>query len=180
MTVEGCALFDTAIGRCGIAWTDRRIVAVQLPERDDIRTLARLRRRAPAPERTPPAPIQDVIDRMAALLEGEAVDLTDVDLVDEELPDADRAVYGVARTIPPGGTLTYGDVAARVGTAGDARAVGQTMARNPFPIIVPCHRVVAADGALGGFSAGGGTETKRRMLVIEGAAVAPPTLFDQL
>ena len=71
-------------------------------------------------------------------------------------------------------------MAARSGTAGDARAVGQAMARNPFPIIVPCHRVVAADGALGGFSADGGTETKRRMLVIEGAAVAPPTLFDAL
>jgi methylated-DNA-[protein]-cysteine S-methyltransferase len=178
VTVEGCALFDTAIGRCGIAWTGGRIVAVQLPERDDVRTLARLRRRAPGPERTPPAPIQDVIDRMVALLDGEPIDLSGVDLTDEQLSDADRRIYAVARTIPPGETLTYGDLAARVGTPGDARAVGQAMGRNPFPIIVPCHRVVAADGALGGFSAGGGTETKRRMLVIEGAAVAPPTLFD--
>jgi methylated-DNA-[protein]-cysteine S-methyltransferase len=178
VTVEGCALFDTAIGRCGIAWAGGRIVAVQLPERDDVRTLARLRRRAAGPERTPPAPIQDVIDRMVALLDGEPIDLSGVDLADEQLSDADRRIYAVARTIPPGETLTYGDLAARVGTPGDARAVGQAMGRNPFPIIVPCHRVVAADGALGGFSAGGGTETKRRMLVIEGAAVAPPTLFD--
>ena len=180
MTVDGCALFDTAIGRCGIAWAGGRIAAVQLPERDDATTLARLRRRAPAPERTPPPPIQDVIDRVVALLDGESVDLSGVDLADDELSDTDRRVYAVARTIPPGETLTYGTVAARVGTAGDARAVGQAMGRNPFPIIVPCHRVVAADGALGGFSAEGGTDTKRRMLVIEGAAVAPPTLFDAL
>ena len=180
MTVEGCALFDTAIGRCGIAWAHGRVAAVQLPERDDAGTLARLRRRAVAPERTPPASIQDVIDRIVALLDGERVDLSDVAIADEQLSGADRAVYAVARTIPPGETLTYGEVAVEVGTVGDARAVGQAMGRNPFPIIVPCHRVVAADGALGGFSANGGTETKRRMLVIEGAAVAPPTLFDQL
>jgi methylated-DNA-[protein]-cysteine S-methyltransferase len=178
VTVEGCALFDTAIGRCGIAWVGERIVAVQLPERDEATTLARLRRRAPAQERTPPPPIQDVIDDIVALLDGERVDLSGVDLADDELSDTDRRIYAAARTIPPGETLTYGDVAARVGTTGDARAVGQAMGRNPFPIIVPCHRVVAADGALGGFSADGGTETKRRMLVIEGAAVAPPTLFD--
>jgi methylated-DNA-[protein]-cysteine S-methyltransferase len=181
VTVEGCALFDTAIGRCGIAWADDgRVVGVQLPERDDGRTLTRLGRRAPAPERTPPAAIQDVIDRMVAMLEGHPVELTDVDIADDDLSAVDRSVYAVARTIPPGQTLTYGAVAARVGTAGDARAVGQAMGRNPFPIIVPCHRVVAADGALGGFSANGGTDTKRRMLVIEGAAIAPPTLFDQV
>ena len=102
MTVEGCSLFDTAIGRCGIAWADGRIVAVQLPEHDDVRTLARLRRRAPGPERTPPAPIQDVIDRIVALLDGESVDLSGVDLADEGLSDADRRVYAVARAIPPG------------------------------------------------------------------------------
>ena len=180
MTVDGYALFDTAIGRCGIAWNDGRIAAVQLPERDHATTLVRLRRRAPPPERTPPPPIQDVIDRVVALLDGESVDLSGVDLADEELSDTDRRVYAVARTIPPGETMTYGTVAARVGTAGDARAVGQAMGRNPFPIIVPCHRVVAADGELGGFSAEGGTETKRRMLVIEGAAVVPLTLFDAL
>ena len=180
MTVDGCALFDTAVGRCGIAWAGGRIAAVQLPERDDATTLARLRRRAPAPEQPPPSPIQDVIDRVVALLDGEPVDLSGVELADDELSDADRRVYAVARRIPPGETLTYGTVAARSGTAGDARTVGQAMARNPFPIIVPCHRVVAADGALGGFSADGGTESKRRMLVIEGAAVAPPTLFDAL
>jgi methylated-DNA-[protein]-cysteine S-methyltransferase len=178
VTVDGCALFDTAIGRCGIAWAGERIAAVQLPEPDDVTTLARLRRRAPAPEQAPPPPIQDVIDRIVRLLDGEPADLSGVDLADDELSEADRRVYAIARTIPPGETLTYGTVAAKAGTAGDARAVGQAMGRNPFPIIVPCHRVVAADGALGGFSADGGTETKRRMLAIEGAAVAPPTLFD--
>jgi methylated-DNA-[protein]-cysteine S-methyltransferase len=179
VSANGCALFDTAIGRCGIAWDrDGRVVGVQLPERDEGRTVARLRRRTAAAESTPPAPIQDVIDRVVALLEGERVDLSGVELAEDELPDHERRIYAVARSIPPGETLTYGEVAERVGTAGDARAVGQAMGRNPYPIIVPCHRVVAASGALGGFSASGGSETKRRMLVIEGAGVAPPTLFD--
>jgi methylated-DNA-[protein]-cysteine S-methyltransferase len=92
------------------------------------------------------------------------------------VPAFHRAVYAVARAIPPGETLTYGEVARRLGDPGSARAVGQALGRNPFAIIVPCHRVVAAGGATGGFSAHGGAATKRRILAIEGAGGDAPTL----
>ena len=92
-------------------------------------------------------------------------------------PEFDRQVYDVARTIPPGETASYGAIATRLGVPGAAREVGRALGRNPFAIVVPCHRVVSADGRLGGFSANGGTATKRRLLSIEGAAAAPPTLF---
>ncbi len=83
----------------------------------------------------------------------------------------EKEVYAIARTIPPGETLTYGDIAEKLGDKLLARDVGQAMGKNPFPIVVPCHRVVAANGKLGGFSAAGGVETKLKMLAIEGAAV---------
>jgi methylated-DNA-[protein]-cysteine S-methyltransferase len=180
----GYALFATAIGRCGIAWGRSGITAVQLPERTDDATARRLSRRsgttAPAP---PPADVQDVIDRIIALLEGERVDLSAARLDMAGVADVDRRVYEVARTIPPGHTLSYGDIANRLGDPvhGDpllARAVGQALGRNPFAIVVPCHRVVGADGKLTGFSANGGLATKERMLVIEGARPEAPTLFD--
>ena len=105
------------------------------------------------------------------LLSGEHVDLTWVALEDDALPELYRRVYTVARTIPPGSTLTYGDIARRLGDVRLAREVGEALGRNPFPIVVPCHRVLAAGGRTGGFSARGGTETKMRMLRIEGAVL---------
>ncbi len=93
----------------------------------------------------------------------------------ERVPEFNRRVYAVARAVPPGETITYGEIAERIGERGAAQAVGQALGRNPFPIVVPCHRVLAADGGLGGFSAHGGVATKRRMLAIEGAGA--PTLF---
>jgi methylated-DNA-[protein]-cysteine S-methyltransferase len=97
----------------------------------------------------------------------------------DAVPEFPRRVYEVARTIPPGGTLTYGEVAARLGDARLAREVGQALGRNPFAIIVPCHRVLAAGGMPGGFSASGGVATKMRLLSIEGARAASQLgLFD--
>jgi methylated-DNA-[protein]-cysteine S-methyltransferase len=172
----GCAIFPTEIGRCGVAWNEAGIVAVQLPEGRDGATHARLKRRVSgAVETAPPAPVKDAVARMQALLAGELVDLSDVVLDMSLVPEFPRRVYEVAREIPPGATWTYGDVAMRARTPGGARAVGRALGQNPFPIIVPCHRVVAAQG-LGGFSARGGASTKRRMLAIEGALA--PTLFD--
>jgi methylated-DNA-[protein]-cysteine S-methyltransferase len=179
----GYALFDTAIGRCGIAWGPSGITAVQLPERTDDATARRLSRRSGTAEpAAPPADVQGVVDRIVALLEGEPVDLSGARLDMGGVADLDRQVYEVARTIPPGRTLSYGDIAARLGDPdhGDpllARAVGQALGRNPFAIVVPCHRVVGADGRLTGFSANGGVATKERMLVIEGARPEAPTLF---
>jgi methylated-DNA-[protein]-cysteine S-methyltransferase len=168
MTAYGFTLFDTAIGRCGVAWSDRGLVGVQLPEAGEMETRERMLQRFPAAAETPPPPkVRLAIDGIVALLQGEPSDLSAIALDMEGVASFHRRVYEAARTIPPGKTLAYGDVAARLGTAGAARAVGQALGRNPFPIVVPCHRVLAARGKIGGFSAHGGTETKRRMLAIE-------------
>jgi methylated-DNA-[protein]-cysteine S-methyltransferase len=163
-------LFDTAIGRCGIAWGGRGVVGVQLPEAREAETRARMLHRFPdAREAPPPADVQRAVDGIVALLRGERSQLDAVPLDMERVPPFHRRVYEVARTIPPGTTLTYGDIAARLGAPGSARAVGQALGRNPFAIVVPCHRVLAAGGKVGGFSADGGVTTKLRMLSIEGA-----------
>jgi methylated-DNA-[protein]-cysteine S-methyltransferase len=167
---ESFALFDTALGRCGIAWTERGVSGVQLPEASDAATRARLRRRHPrATEAEPDADVRRVIDGIAALLRGSRVDLSDVALDMSDVLPFHRRVFDVARTIPVGRTSTYGVLATPLGDPGSARAVGEALGRNPFPVVVPCHRVLAASGKLGGFSAHGGAETKRRMLLIEGA-----------
>lgn len=167
---RGFALFDSPIGRCGIAWGAKGIVGVQLPEAGPAETRARLVRRFPgAAEGAPPPGVSRATRRIAKLLRGEVVDLSAIELDMEGVPPFRRRVYAAARAIPPGATLSYGEVAARVGSPGAARAVGQALGRNPFAIVVPCHRVLAANGRIGGFSADGGVDTKRRMLAIEGA-----------
>jgi methylated-DNA-[protein]-cysteine S-methyltransferase len=180
MATPSFAIFDTAVGSCGIAWEVRGVIGVQLPERDPAATRARLVRRYPdARMGSAPPDVQDAIDGIVALLRGEASDLSEVVLVMEGLLEFERLVYEAARTIPPGATLTYGELAQRLGDAGLARAVGRALGRNPFPIIVPCHRVVAAGGRAGGFSAPGGVAAKLRLLNIERARTsAAPALFD--
>src|SRR5271169_3111376 len=180
MAATGFALFDTAIGRCGIAWGERGIAGIQLPEAGERETRARMLDRFPAAgEAVPPPEAQRAVDSIAALLRGEASDLSEVALDTDHLPAFHRRVYDVARTIPPGKTLSYGAIAAQLGASGAARAVGQALGRNPFPIVVPCHRVLAAGGKIGGFSAEGGIATKRRLLAIEGAPVnAAPAPVD--
>jgi methylated-DNA-[protein]-cysteine S-methyltransferase len=182
VTAPGFTLFDTAIGRCAIAWGERGVVGVQLPEASEARTLARMRRRFPdATAAPPPASVQRAIEGIVTLLEGEAIDLCAVPLDMADVPPFERRVYEIARTIPPGSTLAYGDIAARLGAPGEARAVGQALGQNPFPIVVPCHRVLAAGGKIGGFSANGGIATKLRLLSIEGASTSPePSLFEKL
>jgi methylated-DNA-[protein]-cysteine S-methyltransferase len=182
MEATGFSLFDTAIGACGIAWGEHGLVGVQLPEADEARTRARMLRRFPGvAEAAPPPDVRAAADRIAALLRGERDDLGDIALDMSGVPPFERRVYDCVRAIAPGATLTYGEVAARVGEPGAARAVGQALGRNPFAPIVPCHRVLAADGRSGGFSAQGGVATKLRMLQIEGARIgAEPGLFDQI
>lgn len=179
MSAAGFTLFDTAIGRCGIAWNERGVAGVHLPGASDGKTRERILRRFPeAAESAPPAGVRQAIDGIAALLSGEPRDLSRVALDMDGVPELHRRVYEIARTIPPGETLTYGEIARRLGDPLQARAVGQALAQNPFAIVVPCHRVLAAGGRTGGFSAPGGTDTKLRILEIEGArARAIPTLF---
>jgi O-6-methylguanine DNA methyltransferase len=162
-------LFDTAIGRCAIGWCARGIACVQLAEASEQTTRARVLQRFPrAKEAAPPSEVARARDSIIALLRGEPGDLSSVLLDMDPVPPFHRRVYEAARSIPQGVTMTYGDLAARIGAAGSARAVGQALARNPFAIVVPCHRVVAAGGRIGGFSANGGVLTKSRLLAIEG------------
>ena len=170
MTAVGFLLFDTPIGRCGTAWGERGVLGVQLPEANDLETRERLLRRFPSARESPPPPdVQRAVDGVVALLHGEASDLSSVALDMDRVPAFHRRVYEVARTIPPGATLSYGEIAARLGDPRSARDVGQALGQNPFAIVVPCHRVVAAGGKVGGFSATGGVKMKLRLLSIEGA-----------
>lgn len=182
MTAFGRTFFDTAIGACGIAWGPRGIVGLQLPESDAAAGEARLARRFPdAAPATPPPGVQKAIDAIVALTNGEARDLGFVELDMSAVPAFERRVCEAAREIGPGATTTYGALAKAVGEPGGARAVGRAMGRNPFPIVVPCHRVLAADGKTGGFSAHGGVTAKLKLLTIERARTSDaPGLFDDL
>jgi methylated-DNA-[protein]-cysteine S-methyltransferase len=175
--MHGYAFFDTPLGRCAIAWSERGVVGTQLPGSDDTATRRRILPALPdAVESTPPPSVAAAIDAITGLLSGAPDDLTTVPLDLDGVPEFHRRVYDVARAIPPGETRSYGEVAAALGEPGAAQAVGRALGNNPVPIVVPCHRVLAANGALHGFSAPGGIETKRRMLALEGAGA--PTLFD--
>jgi len=171
MTAPRFALFDTPIGTCSLVWQGDKIVGLRLPEASPTATRTRIKRRWAAAEEQPAPPaMQAVIDRVLKLLAGEKVDLSDVPLDFGDSPDFHKRAYAIARKIPPGQTMTYGEIAKRLGEPQESREVGQAMGRNPIAIIMPCHRVLGADGKMGGFSANGGIATKRRILEIEGAA----------
>lgn len=174
------ALFATPLGTCAVAWNEIGLTGVWLPEANAESLRRKVARRCDgARECAPSGAIAVALEAITRLLAGERVDLSDVALDSAGIDAFDRRVYAVTRTIGPGRVLTYGEVAARVGVDASARAVGQSLGRNAMPIVVPCHRVVATGGGLGGFSAPGGTATKRRMLAIEDAQPAgPPGLFD--
>ena len=171
MTGTSFTLFDTPIGTCSLVWRDDRIVGLRLPEASPAATRNRIKRRWPgAEEQQPPPAMQAVVDRVLALLAGQRVDLSDVPLDFGDAPEFHQRAYAVARTVPPGQTITYGEIARRLGAPQESREVGQAMGKNPIAILMPCHRVLGADGKMGGFSATGGVAIKRRILEIEGAA----------
>lgn len=174
------ALFDTPIGPCAILWGRKGITGLHLPEADTETLRRRVLRREPTAIEAKPLPGIDLAIRdIVRLLAGEPDDLSRIALDMNGVPAFERRVYEIARTVPPGSTITYGEIAVRLGEPGAARAVGRALGRNPFPIVVPCHRVLAADGKAGGFSARGGIATKLRMLTIERARPSnAPTLFD--
>lgn len=182
MAVQHFHLFDTAIGTCVLIWEGPRFIGAQLPERDEETARRRLARRFPeAQEAAAEGFVAEAVAGIRALFAGEKRDLSDLPVALETVSDFNRRVYEVALAIPPGETLTYGEVAQRIGDPGAARAVGVALGQNPWPIIVPCHRVLAAGGKTGGFSADGGVETKLRILTIEKARTsAEPGLFDAL
>jgi methylated-DNA-[protein]-cysteine S-methyltransferase len=174
-------LFQTAIGCCGTVWGARGVAGVQIAEKSEQTARGHVMRRYPGVREAPPPPdVQRAIVDIVALLNGEPKDFGYVTLDIDGIADFNRRVYDVARTIGPGATLSYGEIAARLGDRNLARDVAQALSQNPFPIIVPCHRVLAAGGKMGGFSAPGGVRTKLRLLSIEGAQHGPPMLFDRL
>ena len=155
--------FDTALGTCGVTWSEHGITGVALPG-----TRGVTRRRAVTPSEMPDT-VRETVAAIIALLDGEHTDLRDVVLDETGIDPFRRSVYAAARQVPPGATVSYGDIARAIGKPDAPRAVGHALGENPYPIIVPCHRVLSATGALHGFSAPGGIATKRRMLEIERA-----------
>lgn len=178
----GYTTFDTTVGRCIIAWGDAGIVRVQLPETRELETRRRLLHQYPdAREWRPPAEVQVAIDGIVALLNGKAVDLSDVVLDTYDIPEFNCRVYESIRKIPRGETRTFAEIAIHLYVSGAVNAVSNAVARNPFAIIVPCHRAIVATGQTAGFAGNAGIVTKSRLLSIEGALSGRATnLFDAL
>ena len=175
------SLFPTPLGDCGIAWCNDTVLATHLPEETSADTSRRLAARTGATKGEPSSIIRRAIASMTALLEGERTDLTSIGCDLGGIDPFAAQVYAMTRAIPSGETSTYGVIASQLGDKRFARDVGVALGRNPLPIIVPCHRVVGADGRLTGFLAAGGVATKLKMLAIEGAQVGSvPGLFDDL
>jgi len=162
-SVRSMLQFETALGTCGITWSEAGVTGVLLPGTRGLR-------RRPGPEPDPvPVAVRDAATAITALLHVNHTDLRSVVLDETGIDPFRRSVYAAAREIPPGATASYGDIARAIGKPDAPRAVGHALGENPFPIVVPCHRVLSASGALHGFSAPGGIVTKRRMLEIERA-----------
>jgi methylated-DNA-[protein]-cysteine S-methyltransferase len=156
-------IFETALGTCGVTWSELGLTEVQLPRTRSLTTERRV------DGNDVPGTVRDAVRAIVALLDGERLDLRDVAVDERPVDDFRRRVYAATRAVGPGQIATYGEIARAVGAPGAARAVGVALGQNPCPVVVPCHRVLAADGSLHGFSAPGGITTKRRMLEIEGA-----------
>jgi len=175
-TIHHYLIFETAGGFCGIAWSDAGITRFQLPTKTAESTERLLLRRLPDAE--PGAPTPDVLEAVAAVkryFQGEETDFSGVELDLTGQDDFFRNIYAAARRVGWGHTTTYGALAKELGAGPEAaRDVGQAMAKNPVALIIPCHRVLAAGGKLGGFSAPGGSSSKARMLELEGVHLGPP------
>ncbi|CDN50607.1 methylated-DNA--[protein]-cysteine S-methyltransferase [Neorhizobium galegae] len=176
MTMHQYLIFETAGGFCGIAWNDVGITRFQLPTKSADSTEKLLRRRLPEAEPgTPPAEVLEAVDAVKRYFAGEEVDFSKVRLDLDGQDDFFKQIYAAARGIGWGYTTTYGAIAKQLGAGPEAaRDVGQAMAKNPVALIIPCHRVLAAGGKIGGFSAPGGSTSKSRMLELEGVRLTPP------
>jgi methylated-DNA-[protein]-cysteine S-methyltransferase len=169
-------IFETACGYCGIAWNDVAITRFQLPSSTEAATERNLLRRIPgATPDTPPEYVAATVAAVKRYFAGEETDFSAVKLDLTDQGEFFQQIYAAARRVGWGHTTTYGTLAKELGAGPEAaRDVGQAMASNPVALIIPCHRVLAAGGKLGGFSAPGGSSTKMRMLELEGVNLAPP------
>lgn len=162
--------FDTAMGRFGIGWTEKGLARVLLPGDEPETMLERLNRGGGRPSE-PTRAMSDLMDRIEDYAEGEQVDFSDLQLELTSVPDFHRRAYDALLQVGWGQTVTYGDLARRLGHVGLSRAIGQAMGANPMPLVIPCHRVLASNGKPGGFSAPGGAASKVKMLALEGVTV---------
>jgi methylated-DNA-[protein]-cysteine S-methyltransferase len=176
------AAFETGMGRCAVVAGPDGLLGVLLPSSDERAMRARIAKLYPyAVERAPRGLVADAVERIQRLLSAGEADLSPIVLDQARVGAFERKVYEICREVPPGRTITYGEIARRIGDVAESRRVGQALGRNPWPIVVPCHRVLAADGKAGGFSAPGGVDTKMRMLALERARTGDdPGLFDEL
>jgi len=182
MVGRAYAIFDTAIGRCGIVWSNSGVVAVQLPEARELDTRRRIFQVHPeAREQAAPLNAELAIEGIVTLLQGGDPDFSDVSLDAGDVPAFNRRVYEYACTIARGETRSYHEIAKALGASGAALSVAQAISRNPYMIIVPCHRVLEAGGYADRISPYGGVISKRRLLALEGAhPIASKTLFEVL
>jgi methylated-DNA-[protein]-cysteine S-methyltransferase len=165
-------LFPTAFGTCGLSWKEGRLTRFHLPEASEALTRRRLASTGDAEvgEGESPEWVRAVIARVRRHFEGDLQDFSDVSLEWSLVSEFQRSVYHQTQSIRPGFKRGYGEVAGALALGpGSARAVGVALATNPWPLIVPCHRVVSADDRMTGFSGPGGIRTKTRLLALEGA-----------
>ncbi len=175
-------VFETPIGACGIAWRQPSdsgsapiVTLFQLPEATPEATESRIARKSGSRRPSiPPPPIAELIEKIRRHLQGQVHDFREVIIDLDDVGPFFQKVYAAVRSIPPGQTRTYGEIAKALGQSAASQEVGQAMAKNPIPLIVPCHRVWAANGKPGGFSAHGGRATKAKLLALEGASVNLP------
>jgi len=173
----GRIVFETALGFMGLAWSEAGLIRLCLPQssRDAVeRRLLRLDGVAGGDSGKPPQWVARLVADIRAYMQGEAVDFSGVPVDLAGVDDFRRAIYDAARRLAFGETTTYGELARRAGHAGLPRETGAALGANPVPLVIPCHRILAAGGKIGGFSAPGGAATKEKMLGLEGVRVGPP------
>ncbi len=185
MEPSGITIFETPIGACGIAWRGAKVIGVEIGDTDETETRYRLGERVgeqfPEAQADVPTFVTQAIEKVRVLLDGGSPDFSQTPLAFESLPDLNRQVYEIILELKAGETTTYGAIARRLGDVSLSQAVGYALGKNPFPIIVPCHRVLGSNGKVGGFSAAGGTATKLKLLNIERAKISSePDLFGGL
>ncbi|MER9135655.1 methylated-DNA--[protein]-cysteine S-methyltransferase [Mesorhizobium sp. M0830] len=171
----GHAVLETVIGFMGIAWSEKGLIRLCLPERSREAVERRLLRHGGVSASTAQPPwVVELIASIKAYAAGEDVDFSGVPVDLDGVDDFRLAIYDAARKLSFGETTTYGELAKTAGHAGLARETGAALGANPVPLVIPCHRILAAGGKIGGFSAPGGSVTKEKMLAMEGVRVGPP------
>lgn len=177
-TIPGHMVFETALGFVGIAWSPTGLTRLSLFQRDRAAVERRLERLGVAgpgtAEQAAPAWVAALVGDIKAYAAGEEIDFTGVPVDLAGVDDFRLAIYAAARKLAYGETTTYGELAKRAGHGGLPRETGQALGANPVPLVIPCHRILAAGGKIGGFSAPGGSTTKEKMLALEGVRTGPP------